>query len=162
MLTILPDSDPILAERMPEWDFAAETEARPLVQQMFDTMIAAKGIGLAANQVGLRHRLFIMGSEHDGLVAACFNPVVTAVDGMLLADEGCLSFPNLFLKVKRPEIVAVSYQDSDGAVVERTFDGIWARVFQHELDHLDGIVFTKRVSKLKLDMARKKLAKRPY
>lgn len=116
------------------------------------------GVGFAANQMGFLYRVFAMNIGEQ--TTFLYNPeVVSSSDELLTITEGCLSFPGLFMKVKRPKAVRVRYQDREGEIHEEDLAGIAARCFQHELDHLDGICFTDRVSKLTLDMAKKKLAK---
>ena len=91
----------------------------------------------------------------------CFNPTITATtDDDVLMDEGCLSYPDLMLKVSRPASIRVRFQDPYGNWITKQFAGMSARVFQHEYDHLDGVDFTDKVSKMKLDMAKRKAAKR--
>ena len=107
---------------------------------MIETMYAAPGIGLAANQVGVPYRVFVMiGSPAD---YACFNPKIVGFSNEIVElDEGCLSFPNLFVKIKRPRDIRVRFTDYNGDVSTHTFTGMTARIFQHELDHLDGKLF---------------------
>jgi peptide deformylase len=130
---------------------------------MIDFMIQAKGIGLAANQINLNKRVFVMGSNNiEGFPSpfAIFNPVITQVSQeQIIDEEGCLSYPGLYLKVKRPSWVVAQYQNSKGDYIESKFEGYLAKCFQHELDHLDGICFVDRVSQLKLQLAMKKLKK---
>ena len=131
---------------------------------MCDFMIANHGIGLAANQIGLTKRVFVMGSEHiPGFPKpfAVFNPVIlNASEETALDKEGCLSYPDLWLSIKRPAVIEVRYQTSDGVVVEAALSGLIARCFQHELDHLNGICFVDIVSPLKLKLALNKLRKK--
>lgn len=130
-----------------------------LVGDMIATMRFHKGIGLAANQVGYNYRMFVM----DGHPApiACFNPriVDTGEDEVVMA-EGCISFPGLTVKVKRKKSIKARYEDADGEVHTEKFTGMAARVFQHELDHLDGVVFYNRASRVHRDAALAKWRKR--
>jgi peptide deformylase len=146
-----------------DWDFNTDGDARQLEQEMIDFMIANKGIGLAANQIGVTKRVFVMGSnniENFPAPFAVFNPrILEASNEMVLDKEGCLSYPNLYLTIKRPSWVVAQYQDSEGNLKEIKVDGYLSKCFQHELDHLDGICFVDRVSQMKLQLAMKKLRK---
>jgi peptide deformylase len=124
-------------------------------------MLALDGIGLAANQVGVRARMFIMGHrENPEMAQAFFNPVVLSnTEEIEDIEEGCLSFPGIYVKVKRPKKIRVQWHDSKGEIQTDEFDGYNCKCFLHELDHLDGICFTSKVSKLKLDLAKKKQRK---
>jgi peptide deformylase len=145
------------------WDFSIDENSQALEKAMIDFMLEAKGIGLAANQIGLTKRVFVMGSHNiKGFPEpfALFNPrILERSTEEVLDDEGCLSYPGLFLKVKRPAWVIAEYQNSKGDVIEARFEGYLAKCFQHELDHLDGICFVDRVSQMKLQLAMKKLKK---
>ena len=124
--------------------------------ELLDLMQKSKGVGLAANQVGLDASVFGM-LKSNGDKIAIFNPVIRgASDETNLGIEGCLSFPALMLNVKRANSIAVSYQNKEGTTVNEELHGFDARVFQHEFDHLQGVNFVDRVSKLKLDLALKK------
>ena len=123
-------------------------------------MIHSKGLGLAANQIGITKRFFAIGHESFDVFkkpAIIYNPVLVFADEeQELGQEGCLSFPGVLLQVSRPRIIMVRYQNNKGEFLLSRLEGLEARCFQHELDHLDGITFNKRVSKLKWDMAQKK------
>jgi peptide deformylase len=146
------------------WDFATDGDAKQLENDMIEFMVAAGGIGLAANQIGLTKRVFVMGRndiKDFPKPFAVFNPVIKEASSELIIDqEGCLSYPGLFLTVKRPKWIVAEYQDSDGNLNEIKIDGYLSKCFQHEYDHLDGICFVDRVSSLKLQLAMKKLRKK--
>ncbi len=152
-----------LVEFSTPWNFETDGDAEALEKSMIEFMVANKGIGLAANQIGLTKRVFVMGSENiEGFPKpfAVFNPIIKeASSTLVLDDEGCLSYPGLFLKVKRPEWIIAEYQDSKGNLNEIKIDGYLSKCFQHELDHLNGICFVDRVSQMKLQLAMKKLRK---
>jgi len=152
-----------LVQSSTPWDFFVDGDAEQLETAMCDFMIAAGGIGLAANQIGLKKRVFVIGSNNiPGFPApfALFNPrIIEASPKTALDREGCLSYPGLFLMVKRPAWVVAEYQDSQGNTKEIKIDGYLAKCFQHELDHLDGICFVDKVSPLKLNLAMKKIRK---
>ena len=152
-----------LVQSSTPWDFSADSDAEQLEKDMCNFMIAAGGIGLAANQIGLAKRVFVMGSNNiEGFPApfALFNPrIIEASSEMVLDREGCLSYPGLFLTINRAEWIVAEYQDSQGNTKEVKIDGYLAKCFQHELDHLDGVCFVDKVSQMKLNLAMKKLRK---
>jgi peptide deformylase len=126
---------------------------------MLELMRSKNAIGLAGNQVGLLRRVFVM-KLADGREIGCFNPWIMVGDNdNIEGEEGCLSFPNLWLKVKRNNKITAAYLDNTGKQCIIELEGIDSRCFKHELDHLDGITFTEYVSDLKLQMARKKQRK---
>ena len=128
---------------------------------LIETMEHFNGIGLSANQCGIMERVFVMYSDvKKKEIIACFNPkIITESDEEVFMDEGCLTYPGLWLKVKRPDGIEVTYEDENGEKQERAMFGLECRVFQHEYDHMEGTNFTKKVSRLKLDMARKRQKK---
>ncbi len=141
-------------------------ELKRLAHDMLDTMYDAKGIGLAAPQIGKAIRLVVVDVDweeevRDGMVL--FNPVITRKSGESTAEEGCLSIPGLWGEVTRPEVVSVEAQDIDGKPFHiENADGMLSRCIQHEIDHLDGVLFTDRVSateKVMLGPKLKKMAK---
>jgi len=127
-----------------------DRELHALVREMFDLMYAADGVGLAANQVDLPYRLFIINLQSDPKAAdqehVFLNPVITSRKGNAEAEEGCLSLPGLYSDVKRPERVVLNAYDPSGREVTMELDGLFARAVQHEIDHLDGILFIDRLS----------------
>ncbi len=154
----------ILKKTLPEFDFADPImDPRHLEEQMIELMIQSNGIGLSANQVGLEARVFVMVTQNLKEVYtpfALFNPKILEFSiEEELGEEGCLSFPDLFFKVKRPANILVEFFDRDNNKHIIKLEGIDSRCFQHELDHLNGICFTEKISKLKLDLALKKLRK---
>ena len=137
-------------------------EGREQIQQdLVDTMRAKNGIGLSANQIGIGARVFTMYADVKKKdIIVCFNPkIVTVSEEQVLMEEGCLSYPGIWLKVRRPEGIEVTYEDAKGELQEKAMFGLEARIFKHEYDHMEGTDFTKRVSKLKLDLAKKRLRK---
>ena len=165
MLTIIKNPNPILAERMPEFDFENPlTDPAQLEKDMIETMLASGGIGLSANQIGVRTRMFVMGHQkYRDHAQAFFNPIIAGVtDDLLEEEEGCLSFPNIYAKIKRPRGILVRFQNSKGETQEAEFFGYECRCFLHEFDHLEGITFQNRTSALKWALAVKKSIKRKY
>ena len=127
-----------------------DKELHEIVRGMFELMYAAKGVGLAANQVDLPYRLFIINLQSD-LAAAdqefvFLNPVLTSRKGNAEAEEGCLSLPGLYGDVKRPERIVLNAYNLAGQELTMELDGLFARAVQHEIDHLDGILFIDRLS----------------
>lgn len=121
-----------------------------MVEQMFELMYAAQGIGLAANQVDLPYRLFVINTSGDADLKdeeqVFINPVITRRQGTAEAEEGCLSLPGLYAQVKRPEKISVHAYNLQGEEIQAELDDLPARAVQHELDHLDGILFIDRLS----------------
>lgn len=165
MLPIITYPDPILARRMPEFDFANPVQDPETLQTaMLESMLANRGMGLSANQVGIETRVFVMGhSQHPEMAQAFFNPIVVAtVDSIEELEEGCLSFPGVYAKIKRPRKILARWQNYKAEWQESEFTGYDCKCFLHELDHLEGIVFKDRTSPLKWALAVKKASKRKY
>jgi peptide deformylase len=159
-MKLVLDPDPILKQRAVDWNFETEHNAEQIESEMIDLMKTFKGIGLAANQVGLLRRVFTIQLKDSTEPFAMFNPRVKSQSlDIQDSEEGCLSFPDLWLGVKRPSSIEAEYLDKAGKHCTITLTGIDARCFLHELDHLDGIVFTEKVSQMKLMLARKKQRK---
>ena len=159
MLKIVHFPDPILREKMPEFDFSNPSiDPVQLEKDMLEIMYQNHGMGLAANQVGIRARVFVMGHKSaPELGQAFFNPIIEAnTDQYIDLVEGCLSFPNIFVKVKRPNAIKVRWQNRTGEWESGEFSGYDCKCFLHEFDHLEGIVFQDRVSTLKWAMSLKK------
>ena len=157
--TILEYPDPRLRTRaQPVTQFDAELGQ--LIDDMFETMYAAPGIGLAATQVDVHKRLIVMDVSKDRNEPLIFiNPEILSREGEEVSEEGCLSVPENFAEVKRAAKVRVRAQDRNGEVFERDYDGILAVCIQHEIDHLDGKLFVDYLSDLKRERIRKKLEK---
>jgi len=151
----------ILRERMPDFDFENPVmNPIQLEKEMVELMIREKGIGLSANQVGIRARVIAIFPKDLSLELgplAMFNPVLRAAsDEQIESIEGCLSFPKILIPVKRPKTIMAEYLDSQGNNCVISLSDIDAKCFLHELDHLDGICFIDRVSKLKQDLTKRK------
>lgn len=152
MLEIRLLGDPVLREPTEEID-EVDDEIRRLAEEMFETMYAAEGIGLAAPQVGISLRLFVMDiRDPDEEPRALINPVVLESSGSELAEEGCLSLPGLVGEVERAARIVVEATDLDGQRSRVEVSGLLARCIQHEIDHLDGVLFIDRLSPLKRRM----------
>ena len=141
-----------------------QRNAVEIAQNMVDIMDTHKGVGISANQVGIDAQIFVMQpTQHNELkdAFAIINPVIEKISEETdLRYEGCLSYPNLFLKVQRPVKLVTRFLDADAKECIIVLNNYDARVFLHEYDHLQGIEFTDRVSKLRLEMAKKKKTKR--
>jgi peptide deformylase len=127
-----------------------DEEVRRLVEDMLETMDAAKGIGLAANQVGVARRVAVV--DVDGDRFAMIDPRIVETEGRATAEEGCLSIPDVYADVTRPERVVVEALDADGKLYRKDASGLKARAIQHEIDHLDGILFLDHLSLIKRQM----------
>ena len=153
--TLLQTSTPWTeADRIQGYDDREKFET-----DMIRLMLGERGMGLAANQIGITKRFFAIG--HDSFDtfqkhAIIWNPqVINSSDEKVIDVEGCLSFKDVFVKVERPKIIEVQYETTQGKTEFAKLDGMESKCFQHELDHLDGITFNKRVSKLRWQMANK-------
>ena len=148
--------DPILRERTAPTPAVTE-DVRVLVENMFETMYAAEGIGLAAPQVGRTERVFVMDVDENPL--ALINPEIVQKEGSERAEEGCLSIPEIFGDVERATRVVARAIDLEGKPFEVEMTGLAARCIQHELDHLDGVLYIDYLSRLKRDRVIKKFQK---
>ena len=159
ILDLIPANSPILKQVMEPFDFSnPPVNPLDLVTDLAETMLANNGIGLSANQCGLPYRVFVMLGQE---LIPCFNPrIVDVSQETIVLEEGCLSYPDFFVKVKRPRRIKVRYADPRGQVTTEVFDGMTARVFQHELDHLNGINYQQRANRYHLQQARKKKPKK--
>jgi peptide deformylase len=129
--------------------------AQSVANVLFERMKQLGGVGLSANQVGLDMRVFVMGLGETKI--AVFNPIIISYSKTEeVFNEGCLSYPGIMLAINRPTKITATYQDETGKFIEQDFNGLTARIFQHEYDHMNGTDYTQRVSKFKLDFAKKK------
>jgi peptide deformylase len=163
MLKLIKAPNPILTSPAKDWQFLSQQDYDDAVRvesEMLQLMKESNGIGLAANQVGILSRVFVIQLQ-AGQAFAMFNPtVVAASDEEQVGREGCLSFPDLWLEVPRPKQVVSLYLDKTGKECTITLSDIDARCFLHELDHLNGICFTEKTSALKLALAKKRQQKK--
>ena len=159
ILEILKHPDPRLKEKaVPVKEITQEIQV--VIDDMIETMYADGGMGLAAIQVGVAQRIFVMDDSKDQTHPQVFiNPEVIEKKGEIELQEGCLSFPGVFIKIKRPEFVKITAKDREGNDFEISGDDYVARCFLHEIDHLDGVTFFDYLSPLKRQMAEKKLKK---
>ncbi len=157
ILPIRVFGDPVLRQRAPEVEAVDESIVR-LVDDMIETMRAAPGVGLAAPQVGVQKRLFVY-DVGDG-PRAVLNPEVSHHEGEWTYDEGCLSVPSLFWPIIRPKQVHLRGRDLDGNDISVEADELLARVFQHEVDHLDGMLLLERLDSEQRKQAMRTLRER--
>jgi peptide deformylase len=176
VLTINTESDVIQKERvepLPLYDdsfgmlgdeIPAYTDPLPnpimtkLIQRLKLTKKMYGGLGLSANQCGVYERVFVIGSGDDSF--ACINPKVLQISEEISKEkEGCLSYPGMFLSIKRPSKIVVEFTNEAGELVNTTFEGVTARCFLHELDHLNGVRFVEHVGPVSIRMAREKQQK---
>jgi peptide deformylase len=151
-MTLLPLhllGSPVLRQRSAEVP-ALDDDVRRLIEDMFETMDAAKGVGLAANQVGVARRVAVVDADEDRFVMV--NPRIVEAEGRAVAEEGCLSIPEIYADVTRPERVVVEALDAAGMPYRKEATGLKARAIQHEIDHLDGILFLDHLSLIKRQM----------
>jgi len=162
ILDLIPDTDPKMKSVSEPFDFDnPQIDPKELTQNLTDTMCANKGIGLAAIQAGIPLRVFIIGNPDDPeSIMPIFNPkIVDFSEEQDYYEEGCLTFKGLWVKIKRPLGIRVRFKDVNGEAKTEKFSGLTARIFQHEYDHLDGIVFKQRANKIHLDRAMRQAKK---
>jgi peptide deformylase len=152
-----------LQEESDPWLFDTDLDSEKLQYDMIQCMLENRGIGLAANQIGMNKRVFVMGSEYVAGFPkpfALFNPrIIEQSENHILDKEGCLSFPGLYLNIKRPDWVVVEYEDYKGNLKTYKAMDYAGKCVQHEIDHLNGICFVDIVSPLKLQLAKQRQRK---
>ena len=158
-MNLVNKNDPLLKTKCENFDFLNPPfEPIDFSKELVKFMYEKNGIGLAANQVGVPYRIFAMRGSPENFV--CFNPkIVMPGEQSIVLEEGCLSYPGLLVKIKRPQHIRVRFNTPNSDVRTETFTGMTARIFQHELDHLDGIVFYTRANQYHREQAFKKLNK---
>lgn len=157
---MIPPNSEMLSKVLPKYNFTQE-ERDSLATDLIETCIAYRGLGLSANQVGIEKRAFcIMHGDYKELF---FNPeIVSYSEETNLLEEGCLSYPGVFVVVKRSAKVTIKYEDVSGQPREQTFSGLTARIVQHEYDHMEGKNYLDQVSLMKKALAFKKARKKGY
>ena len=157
---LLEPNNPILRTRMES--VSKECDREKVRQDLIDSMEHYQGVGLSANQIGIAERAFILYEDiNTRKILACFNPrIIEMSKEQVSIDEGCLSYPGIWLKIKRPYAIKVEFENEKGEKQEREFIDLPSRVFQHEYDHMEGTDFTRLASPLKLQRAIKKLNKK--
>jgi peptide deformylase len=159
ILNILHYPDPRLRQKALPVE-KVDSQTKQFVSDMFETMYDAPGIGLAATQADVQKRIIVIDVSEDKSQPLCFiNPVIVESDGEEVMEEGCLSVPGIYEKVKRAEHIKVRALDREGVEFEMEADGILSTCIQHEMDHLEGKLFVDYLSELKRQRIRKKLEK---
>ena len=155
-LDLVEPTAEVLHKAPQPFNFEADGDsAQSVANVLFERMKQLGGVGLSANQVGLDMRVFVMGLGETKI--AVFNPIIISYSKTEeVFNEGCLSYPGIMLAINRPTKITATYQDKTGKFIEQDFNGLTARIFQHEYDHMNGTDYTQRVSKFKLDFAKKK------
>lgn len=154
MLDLVHYSNPILTTPTQDFDFERPPmDPEELANIMLTVMAEQNGIGLSANQIGLPYRVFVLAGDPF----ACFNPrIVDTSDEEVLLDEGCLTYPALYVKIKRPKSIRIRFTNIKGQTETQKYTGMTARIIQHEMDHLDGKLFFNRASRYHRDSAFRK------
>ena len=158
-LKLVSENDPILLAEQEEFNFQ-EPQCDPieLTQKLHECMVKSDGLGLSACQVGIPLRVFVIRTEDDKPFAV-FNPkIISESDTLISMKEGCLSFPLLYMNVKRPDFVRLRFQNERGDTTTERFIGMTARVVLHEYDHMNGIVFLEKASRMEKDRSLRKRA----
>ena len=157
-MDLLPEDHPVLHQEPLTWIFdPPQADPKLMYDIMLENMVYHHGLGLSANQIGMPVKVFTMRIDESDNAIVCFNPeIVKESEELVKMTEGCLSFPSLYLNKKRPKEVSVKYQNVDGDFITAHFEGLAARVFHHEMDHMMGKTFLDGVSKILLQSARRK------
>ncbi|MBA7498389.1 Peptide deformylase 1 [subsurface metagenome] len=158
ILEIKEYGDPVLREKaLPVKEITPEI--LNLIKDLAETMYTASGVGLAALQVGIPKRIILVDGEEDGLIVL-INPMIIKSEGEVVAEEGCLSVPDIYSQVKRSSKVTIKALNENGDPIEITKEGLTARALQHEIDHLDGILFIDRIGRMERQILLNKLKKK--
>ena len=157
-LDLLPEDHPVLHQEPLTWIFdPPQADPKLMYEIMLENMVYHHGLGLSANQIGMPVKVFAMRIDESDNAIVCFNPEIEEEsEEMVMMTEGCLSFPSLYLNKRRPKELTVKYQNVDGDFIDAHFEGLAARVFHHEMDHMMGKTFLDGVSKILLQSARRK------
>ena len=159
---IVKYGDPVLERKAEEVTDFGTPELAQFLEDMFESMYAAKGVGLAAPQIGFSRKIAVIdisNSENPADKLVLINPKIIHVEGKQEGEEGCLSIPGFREQVKRGKRVTVRAQDAKGELFEKTGEDLLARAFQHETDHLHGKLYISHISALKRDLIRRKVRK---
>jgi peptide deformylase len=163
-MELIKSNDLRLKQTCPEFDFetgyimedGTVLQAKELYELLRDTLVKHKGVGLSAPQLGIMTRAFVIGNpDEPSEIIGVFNPMIVDYDEeTVVYEEGCVSYPGLFIKIKRPRGIRVRYRGWNGEAGTTRYEGYTARVFQHEYDHLNGITYQTRANRYHLDQAR--------
>jgi len=164
-MELIKGTDPRLKQLCPEFDFetgytmedGTVLTAKQIYELLRDKMMEHKGVGLSAPQLGIMARVFVIGNpDAPSEIIGVFNPMIVDYDEeTVVYEEGCVSYPGIFMKIKRPRGIRVRYRGWDGEAGTTRYEGYTARVFQHEYDHLNGITFHSRANRYHLEQARR-------
>jgi len=159
-MQLVAANDPILTKSCEVFDFLNPPfDPIEFSQELVKFMYEQNGIGLAANQVGIPYRIFALRGQPENFV--CFNPVVIMPGTeQVVLEEGCLTYPKLLVKIKRPQHIRVRFNTPNGDTLTKQFTGLTARIYQHEMDHLDGVIFYNKANKFHKDQALRKWQKK--
>ena len=144
ILDLIPEDNQILHQKVKKCSY--NLDRKELSKTLVENMKHHDGLGLSANQIGISERAFAMirNVEYNEIIV-CFNPkIVKTSTKKSVMEEGCLSYPELFIEISRPSSIIVKYEDEGKSLIKRRLDGYVARIFQHEYDHMEGIDFTQR------------------
>ena len=157
-IDLLPEDHPVLHQEPLTWIFdPPQADPKLMSDIMLENMVYHHGLGISANQIGMPVKVFAMRIDEGDNAIVCFNPEIEKEsDETVMMKEGCLSYPFLYLNIQRPKIIEATYQNVDGNDLNVHFEGLAARIFHHEMDHMKGKTFLDGVSKIKLKSARKK------
>ena len=160
IIQLLHETHPIIHKEPVHWQFGVNPDPKRMHDVMLENMVYHRGLGLSANQIGMPVKVFAMRVDDSDNAIVCFNPKITKEsDETVMMKEGCLSYPQLYLNVKRPQAIEGTYQNADGDEINVHFEGLAARIFHHEMDHMEGNTFLNRVKKVFLQSARRKQKK---
>jgi peptide deformylase len=156
IMNLVSKNNSLLYQKVEPFNFSdPPIDPKELAQTLIENLVHHKGVGLSANQIGLPYRVFAINTDPEKIV--CFNPTVTYYsEDMSVMTEGCLTFPLLYVKIRRPSNIRAKFYDEKGDVKTLVLNGLISRCYQHELDHLDGIDFTSRATKYHLTQATRK------
>ena len=142
--TLIPSDDPLLHKKIKKCSY--DLDRSKLSYTLTENMFHHNGVGLSANQIGIEERAFVMMIDIDlQETITCFNArIIKESKEEVVMEEGCLSYPELFIEISRPSSIIVKYEEECKSIVKRSLDGYVARIFQHEYDHMEGIDFTQR------------------
>lgn len=164
-MKLIDGNDPRLSEICSDFNFdegyttsdGKHYDAKSLYELLRDSMISHRGIGLSACQLGIMTRAFVIGNFNEpSSILGVFNPIITNYDDQsVVYEEGCLSYPGIFVKIKRSRGIRVRYTGWNGETDSTRYEGMTARIFQHEYDHLNGITFHSRANRYHLEKAKK-------
>ena len=145
ILKLTPNTHPILHERIEKCSYNLDRDE--ISKILKDNMIHHKGVGLSANQLGINERVFVMIRDIEfNEIIVCFNPqIIKTYKEEVEMEEGCLSYPDLFLKITRPKKIIVKYEDADKKIHKLKLDELASRIFQHEYDHMEGITYRQLI-----------------